>query len=65
MVICPSYTTYLIATGQIEGIKGETFKAGRMGYYTIEKDPTRAKGLRVLMGPFTVYTKDNVEAASK
>ena len=59
------YTTYLIATGQIEGIVGETFKAGRMGYYTIEKDPTRAKGLRVLMGPFTIYTKDNVEAASK
>ena len=59
------YTTYLIATGQIEGIVGETFKAGRMGYYTIEKDPTRSKGLRVLMGPFTIYTKDNVEAASK
>ena len=59
------YTTYLIATGQIEGIKGETFKAGRMGYYTIEKDPTRDRGLRVLMGPFTVYNKDNVEASAK
>ena len=36
-----------------------------MGEYTITKDPTRAKGLRVLMGPFTVYNKDNVEAAAK
>ena len=59
------YTTYLLATNQIEGIAGETYKAGRMGYFTIEKDPTRDKGLRVLMGPFTVYNKDNVEAASK
>ena len=59
------YATYMIATGQIEGVAGETFKAGRMGYYTIEKDPTRDKGLRVKMGPFSVYTKDNVEAASK
>ena len=33
--------------------------------YTIEKDPTRDKGLRVKMGPFSVYNKDNVEAASK
>ena len=30
------YATYMIATGQIEGVAGETFKAGRMGYYTIE-----------------------------
>ena len=55
------YTSYLLATGSIEGKVGETFKAGRMGTYTIEKDPTRDVGLRVLMGPFTVYDKDNVE----
>ena len=59
------YATYLLATKQIEGIAGETFKAGRLGYYTIEKDPTRDKGLRVMMGPFTVYNKDNVEASAK
>lgn len=59
------YTSYLLATGQMEGVVGETFNAGRMGDYTIEKDPTRDAGLRVLMGPFTVYTKDNVEAAAK
>lgn len=59
------YTTYLIATGQIEGTEGESFSAGRMGDYTIERDPTRDSGLRVLMGPFSVYDENNVEAAAK
>ena len=59
------YTTYLLATGAIEGKVGERFETGRMGTYTIEKDPTRDAGLRVLMGPFSVYTKDNVEAAAR
>lgn len=59
------YTTYMIANGDIEAVEGETFEAGRMGTYTIEADPTRDEGLRVLMGPFTVYTADNVEAASE
>jgi rhamnose transport system substrate-binding protein len=58
------YTTYLLATGQIEAVEGQTFTAGRMGEYTIETDPTREAGLRVLMGPFTVYNADNVEAAA-
>ena len=56
------YVSYLIATGAIQGTEGEQFEAGRMGEYTIEKDPTRDEGLRVLMGPFTVYDKTNVEA---
>ena len=56
------YVTYLIATGQMEGVEGETFNAGRMGTYDIHMDPTREKGLRVLMGPFSVYNKDNVQA---
>ena len=55
------YVTYLLATGQLEAKEGATFKAGRMGTYTITKDPTRDQGLRVLMGPFTIYNKDNVE----
>lgn len=59
------YTSYLIATGQIAGELGESFVAGRMGAYTIEKDPTRDNGNRILMGPFTVFNKDNVEAAAK
>jgi rhamnose transport system substrate-binding protein len=32
-----------------------------MGEYTIEADPTRDNGLRIVMGPFTVYTEENVE----
>jgi rhamnose transport system substrate-binding protein len=59
------YTTYMLANGDIEAVEGETFNAGRMGDYTIEKDPTRDEGLRVLMGPFTVYTAENVEAAAQ
>ena len=59
------YTSYLIATGQMVGEIGETFEAGRMGTFTIEKDPTRDAGARVLMGPFTVYTEENVEAAAQ
>jgi rhamnose transport system substrate-binding protein len=59
------YVSYLLASGAIEGSVGERFEAGRMGTYTIEKDPTRDVGLRVLMGPFTVYNKDNVEEAAE
>ena len=54
------YVTYGIATGQIEAAEGATFNAGRMGTYTIEVDPTRDAGLRVLMGPFSVYNADNI-----
>jgi len=62
-----TYVSYLLATGAIEGVEGETFSAGRMGDFTIEKDPTRpdVDALRVLMGPFTVYNADNVEAAAQ
>ena len=59
------YVAYLLSTGQMEAAEGVTFEAGRMGTYTIEKDPTRDAGLRVLMGPFTVYTAENVEAAAQ
>ena len=55
------YATYGIATGQIEAAEGVSFEAGRMGAYTIEADPTRDAGLRVLMGPFTVYNADNID----
>src|SRR5581483_6651168 len=61
------YVTYLLADGQLKGVEGEQFHAGRMGNYTITKDPTRPNttALRVLMGPFTVYDASNVEAAAK
>ena len=59
------YTAYLLATDAIKAEEGQKFTAGRMGEYTITKDPTREQGLRVLMGPFSVYDKSNVEAAAK
>ena len=55
------YAAYGIATGQIEAVEGQQFVAGRMGEYTIEKDPTRDNGLRIVMGPFSVYDESNVE----
>ena len=54
----------LLLTQAVEA-EDAKFKAGRMGEYTITKDPTRAKGLRVLMGSFTVYNKDSVEAVAR
>ena len=55
------YVSYLVGTGAIEGEVDETFVAGRMGEYTIEEDPTREGGKRVLMGPFSVFTPDNFD----
>ena len=54
---------YQMATGTLEAKDGAKFTAGRMGAYTITKDPTRKAGLRVLMGPFSIYNKDNIDAA--
>ncbi|MDZ4717145.1 MAG: hypothetical protein SH847_01645 [Roseiflexaceae bacterium] len=59
------YTTYLLATGGLQGVAGEKFEAGRMGNFTIEADPGRKGSLRVLIGPFTVYDKTNVEKDAK
>jgi rhamnose transport system substrate-binding protein len=59
------YTSYMLATGAIKGDVGEEFAAGRMGNFKIEDDPGRKGAKRILMGPFTVYNKGNVEAASK
>jgi rhamnose transport system substrate-binding protein len=59
------YTTYLLATGAIRAEEGQQFTAGRMGNYMITKDPNRPHGLRVLMGPFTLYDKTNIETATQ
>lgn len=59
------YTAYALATDQIAGEIGDSFTAGRMGDYTIEEDPDRPGAKRILMGPFTVYNQDNVEAAAQ
>jgi rhamnose transport system substrate-binding protein len=55
------YVAYMLATGDLKAEEGATFKAGRMGTYKIEKDATRGKGLRVLMGPFSMYDASNVD----
>ena len=60
------YLAYMLASGQLEAVEGAQFEAGRMGNYTIEKDPTRPdveSALRVLMGPFSQYNADNIDAA--
>jgi len=59
------YTAYGLATGAFEAKEGVSFKAGRLGDYKIAKDPTRSKGLRIVMGPFSIYDKSNVQAAAK
>ena len=58
------FTSYGLATGQLTGEIGESFTAGRMGDFTIEEDPGRPSSKRILMGPFTIYTSENVEAAA-
>lgn len=58
------FTSYGLATGQLSGEVGESFTAGRMGDFTIEEDPARPGSKRILMGPFTIYTSENVEAAA-
>lgn len=53
------YVAYGIATEQITAEEGTTFVARRMGEYEITADPTRDAGLRVLMGPFSIYNAEN------
>src|SRR5262249_36638672 len=57
------YTAYLLATDAMKAEEGQQFTAGRLGKYTIAKDPTRAHGLRVVMGPWALYDKTNIDAA--
>jgi rhamnose transport system substrate-binding protein len=59
------YVAYMLSTGDLVAEEGASFTAGRMGDYTIEADANRGVGLRVLMGPFSVYDKSNVEAAAQ
>jgi rhamnose transport system substrate-binding protein len=58
------YTAYLLATDAIKAEEGQQFTAGRMGNYTVTKDPNRPHGLRVVMGPWAFYDKTNIEAAA-
>ena len=48
-------TLNAIASGEIKGQPGDKFKAGKLGDYTIDKDGV------VLLGPPTVFNKDNID----
>jgi rhamnose transport system substrate-binding protein len=48
-----------LATGAIKGVEGETFKAGRLGEYTIKNDPDL--GLNVLYGAPFIYNASNID----
>jgi len=49
------YTLDAIASGKIAGKPGDTFEAGKLGKYTIDPDGV------VLLGPPTVFDKDNID----
>jgi rhamnose transport system substrate-binding protein len=53
------YTLYALATNEITGQAGETYDAGKLGSYTIEDDPDL--GLNVLLGPPTIFDKNNID----
>ena len=55
------YTAYLLATGALKAEPGRQFTAGRLGIRTLTRDPSY--GLRVLLGPWTVYDKTTIAAA--
>ncbi|MFF8842005.1 rhamnose ABC transporter substrate-binding protein [Streptomyces sp. NPDC015127] len=50
-----SYAAAALASGQITGAEGEKFTAGKLGEYTIGKDG------EVILGPPTVFSKDNID----
>ena len=50
-----SYAAAALASGQITGAQGETFKAGKLGQRTIGKDG------EVILGPPTVFDKNNID----
>jgi rhamnose transport system substrate-binding protein len=49
------YTAAALVSGDIKGEPGETFTAGDLGEYTIEDDKS------IILGPPTVFNKDNID----
>ena len=49
------YAAAALSSGQITGAEGQTFKAGKLGTKTIGKNG------EVLLGPPTVFNKDNID----
>jgi rhamnose transport system substrate-binding protein len=50
-----AYAGVALASGQITGAEGEKFKAGKLGEYTI------GAGSEVVLGPPTVFDKNNID----
>jgi rhamnose transport system substrate-binding protein len=50
-----TYAAAALASGQITGAQGQKFKAGALGEYTIGQSG------EVVLGPPTVFTKDNID----
>jgi rhamnose transport system substrate-binding protein len=59
------YAAFRLVTGAFTVEPGATFSAGRLGTFTVERDPTRPNiaAYRVIMGDFTKFDKTNVEDA--
>jgi rhamnose transport system substrate-binding protein len=53
------YAMHALATGETKAEAGQSFKAGKLGDYTIEDDPDL--GLNVLLGPPFVYNAENID----
>jgi len=53
------YVLNALATGQIKGVAGEKFTAGRLGEYTIKEDADL--GVNVLLGEPFVYNAANID----
>ncbi len=49
------YTLHAIASGEIEGVPGDTFEAGKLGERTIDENGV------VLLGPPTIFNADNID----
>ncbi|MEK8103953.1 rhamnose ABC transporter substrate-binding protein [Micromonospora sp. M12] len=50
-----AYAGAALASGQITGAEGDTFKAGKLGEFTVAKDGV------VILGPPTVFDKNNID----
>lgn len=53
------YAMHALAMGEVKAEAGQSFKAGKLGDYTIEDDPDL--GLNVLLGPPFVYNAENID----
>jgi len=53
------YAMHALATGEIKGVAGDKFKAGKLGEYTVQDDPDL--GLNVLLGLPFIWNKDNID----